>query len=367
MRTIDNFGRLSMRTWTSRTALLFSCFIAAFIFYSSLFAGPAYTVVGILAASAIVIVETVRHVSLRCSPQFILNLLISLIVGFASAIALVFFVDFLTEGASLSYSLSPFIRFLLPVTTTSMAFWGLQAFSPFRAFLGVEQARSSKKIIPDLLALEDGRIVDLARTGILNGQLLVPSFVSKRLTSIAAEHDDDSERIRAKKALDSLHRLEALPKVELTLFESESASMTIFEIEEEIVRFSKSMGNLILTCDHIAFHVESDEELYISMESIANALRSPIPKGESLPIKIQRLGKEPKQGIGYLDDGTMVVVNGGGDFLGRTVKTQVLSQKYSSSGKIVFCNVREECEEHSLSTPYTHPDSVRTHESLTSM
>jgi len=351
----------------SRVVLLFSCFVAALLFHNSLFAGPAYTVVALLAAGAVLVVEVVRHVSLRCSPSFLLNLLVSLIIGFGSATALVFCMGFLADGASLSYPLSPFIRFLLPVTTTSMAFWGLQTFSPFRALLGMERALSSKKIIPDLVALEDGRIIDLARTGVLNGQLLVPSFVSKRLTSIAAEHDDDSERIRAKKALDSLRRLEALPKVELAFFEYESSSSTISEIEEAIVRFSKNMGNLILTCDHTAFHVEADAELYISMDAIANALRSPIPKGESLPIKIQRLGKEPKQGIGYLDDGTMVVVNGGGDFLGRTVKTQVLSQKYSSSGKIVFCNVREECDEHSLATPYTHPDSVRTHETMTTM
>ena len=232
-----------MGTWTSRVVLLFFCFVAALVFHNSLFAGPAYTTVGLLAASAIFIVETVRYVSLRSSPGFILNFLVSLIIGFGSATLLVFCIGFLTEGASLSYSFSSFIRFLLPVTTTSMAFWGLQAFSLFRAFFGMDQSLSSNKIIPDLLTLEDGRIIDLARTGILNRQLLIPSFVSKQLTIIAAESDDDSEKIRAKKALDSLRRLEALANVGVTLFEHENGSTTISEIEEAIVCFSKSREN----------------------------------------------------------------------------------------------------------------------------
>ena len=67
-----------------------------------------------------------------------------------------------------------------------------------------------------------------------------------------------------------------------------------------------------------------------------------------LTIKIQRLGKEPKQGVGYLEDGTMVVVNGGGEFLGETIRTQVLSQKYSSSGKIIFCNALTQDEKGNL-------------------
>jgi len=358
-----------MRTWTSRAFLLFSCFIAALLFHSSLFTDPEYIVVGLLAATSVLIAEVIRYAAWRSSPNFILNLLVSLIGGFGSATILVVCMSSLVEGGSLSYPLSPFIRFLLPITTTSMAFWGLHSFALFRSFVGMDQGALSQKIVPGLLALEDGRVVDLARTGIMNGQFLVPSFVARQLTFLSTDSDDDTERVRAKKALDSLRRLEALPRVGISIFQSEAEASTIQEMEEELVRFSKSTASLILTCDHTHLHTEADEDIYISIDSIANALRSPIPKGESLPIKIQRLGKEPKQGIGYLDDGTMVVVNGGGDFLGRTVRTQVLSQKYSSSGKIVFCNVREECEEHApLATPYTHPDAIsRTHESLTSM
>jgi uncharacterized protein YacL len=112
------------------------------------------------------------------------------------------------------------------------------------------------------------------------------------------------------------------------------------DVNEKILRSAKMAQSFVLTNE--VTPLRSDAECFFAIDAIANALRPPIPKGEMLSIKIQRLGKEPKQGIGYLDDGTMVVVNGGGDFLRRTVRTQVLSQKYSSSGKIVFCNVCED-------------------------
>ena len=115
-----------------------------------------------------------------------------------------------------------------------------------------------------------------------------------------------------------------------------------YELCDKIIHSAKLLNASLITNESPSCKTEVEQEMYLAVDTIANALRPPIPKGEFLSIKIQRLGKEPKQGIGYLEDGTMVVVNGGGDYLGRTVRTQVLSQKYSSSGKIVFCNVRED-------------------------
>ena len=79
--------------------------------------------------------------------------------------------------------------------------------------------------------------------------------------------------------------------------------------------------------------------------------------GEILKIKIQRYGKEPNQGVGYLEDGTMVVVNGGGDFIGQCIEVQVLSVKHTASGRIIFCNAQEEMLEASSAYPHAHEDS----------
>ena len=91
----------------------------------------------------------------------------------------------------------------------------------------------------------------------------------------------------------------------------------------------------------------------INLHTLSNALKPLMQAGEFIKIKIQRYGKEPRQGVGYLDDGTMVVVNGGGKFIGDVIDAQVLSVKHTSSGRMVFCNA---CDEENLSEPFDDED-----------
>ena len=79
----------------------------------------------------------------------------------------------------------------------------------------------------------------------------------------------------------------------------------------------------------------------INLHSLSNALKPLMETGEMIKIKVQRYGKEPRQGVGYLDDGTMVVINGGGNFIGEVIDAQVLSVKHTSSGRMIFCNAFE--------------------------
>jgi uncharacterized protein YacL len=83
----------------------------------------------------------------------------------------------------------------------------------------------------------------------------------------------------------------------------------------------------------------------INIHTLSNALKPLTHSGETLTIKVQRYGKEPRQGVGYLEDGTMVVINGGADFIGETIKTHVLSVKHTSSGRMIFCNALEDEED----------------------
>jgi uncharacterized protein YacL len=208
-----------------------------------------------------------------------------------------------------------------------------------------------RKFIPDISCLEDGRIVDLARLGLFENQLLIPHFLTKELKYLS-ENGDEYAKARAKRALDSIRKLETIPRLGLQ-FKDLSAPLPL-EITEKLAHVAKNEVCSIISSDTSIKPEDPSQGYILTIDTIASSLKPPIPKGESLAIKIQRLGKEPKQGIGYLDDGTMVVVNGGGDFLGKTVRTQVLSQKYSTSGKIVFCNVRHEDEDRI--SPYVHAD-----------
>lgn len=198
---------------------------------------------------------------------------------------------------------------------------------------------SGRSVIPDLACLEDGRICDLVRTGLFDQQLILPYFLIEKVRDMM-EEDDEFLKERARQSLESIRRLEAFgilcKKHRDIRIKSESSFQDI------LLEYARLNNATILSNDS-SLQTSIKPEYYhvpiIFLEAIASALKPTIPKGQQLSIKIQRLGKEPKQGIGYLDDRTMVVVNGGGDYLGRTVKIQILSQKYSTSGKIIFCNL----------------------------
>jgi uncharacterized protein YacL len=307
----------------------------------------------------LLIVETVHMLIRQWSAVNMFNGFLSTLIGFGSASFLSLCAKELFEGMVVPDAISSITHFLLPFFLAVVSFGSLRAFAFFRSDSNLtlssaapeeQTAIGLRKFIPDQSVLEDGRVVDLARTGLFDGQIVVPSFLPKELKT-QSEVGDEVSKTRARKALEALRRLESLPKIGIQFKEVFLPEMV--ELNDKIIHSAKTLNAFLLTNESSPFRTEAEQGMYLAIDTIANALRPPIPKGEVLSIKIQRLGKEPKQGIGYLEDGTMVVVNGGGDYLGRNVRTQVLSQKYSSSGKIVFCNVREDDDdERSMLMPY---------------
>jgi len=219
------------------------------------------------------------------------------------------------------------------LTVRSSESWWLSI--PF-VHLAPALKNQKKDILVDSSALEDSRLLELARSGLLDHQLIIPTFVLKEIQK-EMDAQDETVRNRARKCFEHFKRLENLANLSLQVKE-----FHIHDSDEETSSLTQAakltQGYILTSQDQSIIRAEDDDPQVISLDTIAQALKPSAQRGEMLQIKIQRLGKEPKQGVGYLDDGTMVVVNGGGEFLGETIRTQVLSQKYSSSGKIVFCN-----------------------------
>jgi uncharacterized protein YacL len=294
------------------------------------------------------------------SPITLFNVLLSTLVGLGASVFVLLCLEKLFLDAATTASTLSATRLLLPFSMAIISFHALKAFAFFNEYSlrqgnGFSESTGIRKLIPDQSALEDGRIIDLARTGLFDGQIIVPTFLPAELR-VLAESNDETTRTKARRALEVLRKLESMPRVGL-----QSKDLPIpdsGELHGKILQCAKTLHASLLTNEMPSCRSDADQDMYLAVDTIASALRPPIPKGEVLSIKIQRLGKEPKQGIGYLEDGTMVIVNGGGDYLGRSVRTQVLSQKYSSSGKIIFCNVREEDgDERYLSVPYSHAET----------
>jgi len=197
-----------------------------------------------------------------------------------------------------------------------------------------------KDILVDASVLNDPRIIDLASSGLLDNHLVMPRYIMTELYA-QVERSDEGLRNRARKNLEVIKKLEGLPTLDLRY--SDTDIPDIKDPHDKLVKLARLLDANIITADINQIHQSSVEDVrIIKFQQLCNALKPLSQTGEYITIKIQRYGKEPRQGVGYLDDGTMVVVNGGAEYIGETIKGQVLSVKHTSSGRMIFCNAMEE-------------------------
>ncbi len=209
---------------------------------------------------------------------------------------------------------------------------------PFVKFISVAQKK--KDLLIDGSILSDARIIDVAATGLLDHQLIVPRFLIKELY-VQSETGDELTKAKARRCLETIKKLESIPNLEIRI--NETDFQDVKEPFSKLVRLSRLLDANLLTADVSRIQIATIEGIrIINIHTLSHALKPFMQTGEYIKIKIQRYGKEPRQGVGYLDDGTMVVVNGGGDYIGETIDTQVLSVKHTSSGRMIFCNALED-------------------------
>ena len=307
----------------------------------------------------------VKQLSLRSINTAVIGIVIGAALGWAITNALktlfsLFLVNAQTSPTFDFFALAIYLGslyFSLLICYTASEKWWLSI--PFVKLTPSQEAGQSvnkKEILVDLSALEDTRLIDLARTGLLDGALVIPTFITDEIQK-GLESLDEAEKHRFRKCQENLKRLEIMPHLACI---QKAFSVESTDSSKNILRAARLANCAILSSDNQNLKQEQEPHVQIiCIESIANSIKPTAQRGETLTIKIQRPGKEPKQGVGYLDDGTMVVVNGGGDFLGKTISTQVLSQKYSSSGKIIFCNALQSEDTSIGNTPYYVPQSQR--------
>ncbi len=202
----------------------------------------------------------------------------------------------------------------------------------------VPQQNKTKDILLDLSILMDVRLIDLASSGLLDCHVILPRFVLAELLRLSEEEE---EGIKERQAIELIKSLEAMPSLELRLVDHDFPELR--DLHSKLVHLARLLDAQILTADPRRLHQGLHEGVrFVNIHNLSNALKPIIQGGELLPIKIQRLGKEARQGVGYLEDGSMVVVNGGAEFLGQDVKVSVLSVKHTSAGRMIFCNMIDE-------------------------
>lgn len=146
---------------------------------------------------------------------------------------------------------------------------------------------------------------------------------------------------KCRRALESIKKLEVITHLDLRFNDTDFPETA--DNFAKLTRLARLLDAHLLTADLGRLQMSSIEGIrIINIHALSNALKPLMQAGENIKIKIQRYGKEPRQGVGYLEDGTMVVVNGGGDYIGEVIDARVLSVKHTSSGRMIFCNAEEE-------------------------
>ena len=220
----------------------------------------------------------------------------------------------------------------------------LKFYYPGLARTGQLDKAFQKPKILDTNVIIDGRVADVCRTGFIEGQVYIPSFVLEELQHIA-DSPDALRRARGRRGLDILNAM----RKELDLVVKQAGAVDPADSEEvdaRLVKLAKEVDGCIVTND---FNLNKVAELQgvtvLNINELANALKPVLLPGEELTVSIIKEGKEAIQGVAYLDDGTMVVVEGGKSYIGQTVDAVVTSVLQTIAGKMIFANLKSAQEE----------------------
>ncbi len=199
------------------------------------------------------------------------------------------------------------------------------------------EVKGTRPLVLDTSVVIDGRIADVAETRILDQPLIVPRFVLQELQGIA-DSSDKLRRNRGRRGLDVLNKLQKLTGIEVKIIDGDLPELAgIKEVDQRLVVLAKHLGGKVVTNDYNLNKIARLQGVeVINLNDLANALKPIVLPGETLMVKLIKRGEEPGQGVGYLDDGTMVVTEQGGSHLGETVRLTVTSVLQTSAGRMIF-------------------------------
>lgn len=206
------------------------------------------------------------------------------------------------------------------------------------------QDRSDEITVLDTSVIIDGRITDLCNTKFIGGKFIVPRFVLKELQQIA-DSSDSLKRNRGRRGLDVLNKIQKNPSIDVKIHEEDFPELS--ETDTKLVKLAKLLNGRVFTNDYNLNKIAELQGVPVmNINELANALKPIMLPGEELELKIIKEGKEPNQGIGYLDDGTMIVVEGGRHLIGQTKRVTVTSVLQTAAGRMIFARLESNAYRH---------------------
>ncbi len=293
---------------------------------------------GFLMAMLIIILEfTMRKVSVRGLSSAVFGLIFGLIMAkLVSDTMMLIALD-----KNLVYSMRVILTLVFCYLGMIMAMRGRDEFNiivPYVKFS--RQDQKDEIILLDTSVIIDGRIADICKTGFLDGKFIVPRFVLKELQQIA-DSSDPLKRERGRRGLDILGKLQKSTNIDVKIHNDDFPD--IKEVDLKLVKLAKVLSAKIFTNDYNLNKVSEIQGIRVlNVNELANALRPVVLPGEMLEIRLIKEGKEYNQGVGYLEDGTMVVVDNGRRLIGQNVNLVVGSVLQTAAGRMIFAKLQED-------------------------
>lgn len=320
--------------------LLFAALLSGVCFVLRPFGltGPAGAIAGACAAGAVIVFELrVRALSLKR----LIGAVCGSILGIFGATLFCLVLRSAPVSTSTSAVLQIFV--LLLMTYIGLLVGAnkgdmLNAAAVGTVFSGERPTKRTAKVL-DTSVIIDGRIADIAEAGFIEGRLVVPEFVLRELQTVA-DSTDGSKRQRGRRGLDMLQRMQSNTSIQVHIVADDFPS--IREVDLKLIELAKKWEAKVVTNDfnlNKVAHLHQIEVLNIN--DLANALKPVVLPGERMSVLILKEGKEYNQGVGYLDDGTMVVVDHARKMIGRPVDISVTSVLQTASGKMIFGKMDE--------------------------
>lgn len=289
-------------------------------------------IIGGISAFIIIIIEAgLRKVSVSwlSSAAFglILGLIISKLVGDAFSIT------------AINPGVLSFVRVILTLTFCYLGMViALRAKDDFSVIIPYvrlrRQDQSGDIVLLDTSAIIDGRIVDIFKTKFLGGKIIIPKFVLRELQQIA-DSTDSIKRQRGRRGLEILNTIQKESGLDITINEEDFAETS--EVDAKLVKLAKLLEAKILTVDFNLNRVATIQGIKVlNINELANALKPVVFPGEEMQVRLIKEGKEHNQAIGYLEDGTMIVVEDGRRLIGQEVKALVTSVLQTQAGRMIF-------------------------------
>ncbi|OGE44575.1 hypothetical protein A3A45_02940 [Candidatus Daviesbacteria bacterium RIFCSPLOWO2_01_FULL_36_8] len=191
----------------------------------------------------------------------------------------------------------------------------------------------TRPLILDTSAIIDGRILDIAKTGFISGLILVPKFILTELQQVS-DSSDDLKRQRGRRGFEVVEELKKMKGLRIEVWDKDQSGKLV---DDKLLNLAKSLHGRIITTDYNLNRVASVSNIAVlNVNDLANAVKTISIPGEKLQIKIMHLGKDKSQGIGYLPDGTMIVVSDAAEKIGQTIKIEVTKNIQTPAGRMIF-------------------------------